>query len=168
MTVRLSVLARGGAEDPSGAFGRLAVPALLLRGPLSNIGETWDRTGTISAKQTAATDDPLVLLVTKAVGGSNPFAMGVTIGRVATNDIAIDDASISRFHAYLQHDERQGIWTLVDADSRNGTFLNGVRLEQKQRLVVPDGALIGFGRVVVTFVLPASLRQMVEAERARR
>jgi pSer/pThr/pTyr-binding forkhead associated (FHA) protein len=78
--------------------------------------------------------------------------MGITVGRVGTNDVVIDDPSVSRFHAYFQHDERKGGWTLTDADSQNGTRVNGQKTVGHQQL--EDGAKLTFGDIVTWFLEP--------------
>ena len=83
---------------------------------------------------------------------ANAFALGVTVGRVATNDVVMDDPSISRFHAYFQHDERKGGWSVTDADSQNGVWVNGTKTVGHQP--VPDGANVTFGGVMTWFLEP--------------
>ncbi|MDP3498917.1 MAG: FHA domain-containing protein [Myxococcales bacterium] len=56
-----------------------------------------------------------MFFVEKVPRTGNAFALGVTIGRVESNDIIIDDSSISRFHAWLQLDAKKG-WMLCDAE----------------------------------------------------
>ena len=53
-----------------------------------------------------------------------------SIGRDARNDIAINDDIVSSFHAAIVND--QGHFYLEDAGSKNGTFLNGVRMERAE------------------------------------
>lgn len=103
-----------------------------------------------------APQEPLVFHMKKATGKANAFAMGITVGRTENNDIAVDDPSISRFHAYFQQDARSGGWTLVDAESRNGTAVNGTALAANKPTPVSDGMLIRFGRVDMRFYEPAS------------
>lgn len=49
----------------------------------------------------------------------------VRLGRAADNDVVLDAAGVSRYHATLTHDA-DGRATVADAGSTNGTFLNGV------------------------------------------
>ncbi len=53
-----------------------------------------------------------------------------SIGRDVRNDIAIHDDVISSFHASILHE--QGRIYLEDTSSKNGTFLNGKRIERAE------------------------------------
>ncbi len=50
------------------------------------------------------------------------------IGREETCDVVIEDRSVSRRHAVIEH--RGGDWVLVDQGSANGTFLDGRRVSE--------------------------------------
>lgn len=50
-----------------------------------------------------------------------------TLGRSVDNDIVLQDPQVSRLHARVLRDAR-GVYTIEDLDSRNGTYLDGVRL----------------------------------------
>ena len=65
---------------------------------------------------------------------TNAFAMMVTVGRAANNDIVLPYDGISKFHAYFSN--TGGGWVLVDAKSTNGTFVEGRRLspDAKEKL----------------------------------
>jgi len=52
----------------------------------------------------------------------------VRLGALAGNDLVLDDPAVSGLHAELSHDER-GI-RVRDLGSRNGTFVNGVRVSE--------------------------------------
>lgn len=134
------------------------VPVLLWEAPPqdSSPDEDWAPTETgYKTRPTAA--DPLVFPLEKVPGRANPFAMGVTVGRVETNDVIVDDGSVSRFHAWLQYDERKKTWFLCDAESKNGTFVGPQRLSANQKVAIADGAQVKFGDAQMTFLWPASL-----------
>jgi hypothetical protein len=63
-----------------------------------------------------------------------PLKLGVnTIGRLPDNDVVINDAHVSRRHcAILIHTDQH--CELHDVASKNGTFVNGRRLEGPTRL----------------------------------
>lgn len=50
-----------------------------------------------------------------------------TLGRQADNDLVLLDNRVSRRHARILRDAR-GVYTIEDAESRHGTFINGLRV----------------------------------------
>ena len=60
----------------------------------------------------------------------------------------IDDPSVSRHHAVIALDGSEA--TIEDLQSKNGTFVQGVRVRRRQRL--NDGDLIVLGRVPVPMI----------------
>jgi pSer/pThr/pTyr-binding forkhead associated (FHA) protein len=54
------------------------------------------------------------------------FFQPVSFGREAGNDIELDDARVSRFHAVLWAED--GNWHIRDLDSANGTFIENSRV----------------------------------------
>ncbi len=67
------------------------------------------------------------------------------IGRTAAAPIRIIDDGISRNHARIRHDSN-GLW-VDDLESRNGTFVNGIRIGNSAPL--QDGDKIQVGRSTV-------------------
>ena len=66
----------------------------------------------------------------------------ITIGRIAENDVQLVDDKVSRHHAVIEmHDG--GRVVLRDLDSRNGTFVDGVRLSGSRVLI--GGERVQFG-----------------------
>jgi DNA-binding NtrC family response regulator len=62
------------------------------------------------------------------------------IGSHASNDLVIDDPTISRFHCRVQREA--GAWRIVDTGSRNGTRIHGVKVvtaEIEGELVISIG-----------------------------
>jgi FHA domain/von Willebrand factor type A domain len=82
------------------------------------------------------------------VGQQLALRHGFNIGKNAQNDLVIDDGYTSGYHAQLITDG-QGGWTLVDLQSTNGTFVNGVRITQ-QRL--GNGMSIRIGQTELRFL----------------
>ncbi|MBL9038891.1 MAG: FHA domain-containing protein [Archangium sp.] len=156
-------MARRIYNSPTGA---VKVPALIWEMPPNHEddeGESWAVTDA-GPKTKPSAREPLVMLVEKVPGTNNPFAMGVTVGRVETNDIIVDDASVSRFHAYLQLDERVDGWFLTDADSNNGTWVDGVKVVVSTRVRLADGAVIRFGDAKLRFFMPDSVVKWVRQQ----
>ena len=76
----------------------------------------------------------------------------MTIGRSASCDIVIPRSIVSRLHARieLQHDR----YVLSDAGSANGTFVNGVRIEQDHQLSTNDEIWLGSPEAKLSFSDP--------------
>lgn len=68
-----------------------------------------------------------------------------TIGRAGDNDFQLGDDFASSRHARLFR--RGSEWFVEDLDSRNGTFVNGVRIDQPERVSV--GTDMKMGRTIV-------------------
>ena len=66
----------------------------------------------------------------------------VNIGRTHDNDLRIVDPTVSRLHAMLT--VRNGDAVVVDANSRNGVFVNGIQVRYAK---LEDGDLLTFGTV---------------------
>src|SRR5258706_2224107 len=69
-----------------------------------------------------------------------PANTALVIGRTDDADLAIDDHKLSRRHACIT--TRAGEVEIEDLGSRNGTFINGQRVE-KSKLKSGDRVLIG-------------------------
>src|SRR3990172_7162944 len=54
----------------------------------------------------------------------------VTIGRHSDNVITLDTEAVSRIHFCIRHEKGQV--SIIDMDSANGTFVDGVRLKSNE------------------------------------
>ncbi len=80
-------------------------------------------------------------------GAAWPVGAPTVIGRsLDRSDLTILHSSVSLVHAAIERDGDG--WSLVDRGSRNGTFLDGVRVE---RAALGDGARVRFGEVAMFF-----------------
>ena len=71
----------------------------------------------------------------------------LTLGRGRDNDIVIEMATVSKYHAFfLQGDD--GTWYLCDTSSTNGTKVDDLQLEPNEQRPLSDNALITFGQTV--------------------
>ena len=68
-----------------------------------------------------------------------------TVGRDASNPIALDVPGISRTHARIYSDS--GGWMVEDLGSRNGVWINDVRIEQPRWM--SDGDVVRFSQVAL-------------------
>lgn len=71
----------------------------------------------------------------------------VSIGRDLSNDLVIESAEVSRFHAELQTSNWNVV--LVDQRSMNGTFVNGLPVTGSE--VIESGDQIMFGTTICRF-----------------
>lgn len=71
-----------------------------------------------------------------------------SVGRGRTNRLILDDASLSRNHCRIEL--RDGVFHLLDLDSHNGTFLNGVAVREHP---LQHGDEIKAGHSVFHFLL---------------
>lgn len=84
----------------------------------------------------------------------------VTIGRASSNDLVVEDTSLSRNHARLIW--RDGTAFIEDLGSRNGTLVNGDQITQATPVTERDGLM--FGRLA--FHLKPKVAAPVKAEPA--
>jgi hypothetical protein len=66
----------------------------------------------------------------------------INVGRTRDNDLRIVDPTVSRLHAVLKVRGRE--ITVIDANSRNGVFVNGIQLRYAR---LEDGDTLTFGTV---------------------
>lgn len=93
------------------------------------------------------TSAPAGYLVDKEDFSKYEIAEGTnTIGRRDGNDIIIGDPYVSGSHAELVAEN--GIFTITDIGSTNGTFINGVRLEPNQPRDILDSDEVTIGRKI--------------------
>ncbi|MEX2583156.1 MAG: FHA domain-containing protein [Gemmatimonadota bacterium] len=109
-------------------------------------------------------DSPLARLVPD--GGEVDAAIQihspvVGIGQGAQSDVKIDDDTVSSQHARLEYDT--GGWRITDLESRNGTYLEGVRLAPGIPTPIAEGALLALGAVKFQFMTSDA----VDLEKAR-
>ena len=102
--------------------------------------------------------DPFLLL--RDDGGAqlivelDDAAGSVTIGRRTEADVPLGwDPEVSRLHAELEF--KAGEWTLCDDGfSQNGTYVNGLRIHGRRRLM--DGDLMRIGQTSIAFCDPGA------------
>jgi hypothetical protein len=91
----------------------------------------------------------------RCVHALDPASRVVTIGRAESADVSLPwDGRVSRLHARLElvGDDVMADWSLVDDDSRNGSFRNGERVRGRTR--VSDGDTLLVGDTTIGFCVP--------------
>ncbi|MEL6793194.1 MAG: trypsin-like peptidase domain-containing protein [Pseudomonadota bacterium] len=76
---------------------------------------------------------------------SSDAAKGILIGRDRAAGLTVDGASVSRRHALIRFEGDAP--SIEDLGSTNGTFVDGARLREGDRVRLGDGATIALGRV---------------------
>ncbi len=76
----------------------------------------------------------------------------ITIGRSKKNDLVLADQWLSRIHAEIRRENARHF--IRDLDSRNGTYVNGLRLSQ--RVPLQNGDVVTLGDQQIRFVHDAS------------
>ena len=153
-------------NDPREFEKSLASPVLLFEARGLADDSSAERelaTGSGPGSPLVATGEPSVFLIKKRK--DNAFPGGVTVGRTKNNDCVIDDASVSRFHCYFQGEHAH--WELIDAGSKNGTFVNGIRLSPKKGTALEGKVPLKFGEVTANFLSPSDFVRWLKDHAAR-
>jgi predicted component of type VI protein secretion system len=86
----------------------------------------------------------------------------LSIGRSSENDLTLEDDEVSRKHAMLINEK--GVFEIGDCRTGNGTFVNGQRVREKQK--IRPGDVISIGKLQLEFRQgeehPAKLGQKLE------
>lgn len=109
--------------------------------------------GVVSSEEQAAINalpaDSALLIVRRGPNAGSRFLLDsdtTTVGRHPHADIFLDDVTVSRRHAeFLRQD---GVFSVRDLGSLNGTYYNGVRIEDTR---IADGAEVQIGKYRLTF-----------------
>lgn len=122
---------------------------------------TTIRHGSLRNAVNGAGEACLVLIHGPELGKQIPLrrTAPVDIGRHPSNDLALDQDSISRRHARIAW--QQDRWHAIDLESTNGTFVND---EQIGDCVLKDGDQIKVGRVILKFLESGSLETSYHEE----
>lgn len=86
--------------------------------------------------------------------GRSPFPNFISIGRAKSNDVIIEDESVSKFHAFFRSTEK-GEFVLQDGGSKNGTLVDEEEVPDKNKggpVIVESGMRVRFGNVEMTFL----------------
>lgn len=91
---------------------------------------------------------PITLIVRLGNDSSHRLSFDrapVVIGRAESSDLRLVDASVSQRHATIA--EKDGVYTVTDEGSRNGSFIGGVQLGRNTPRILRSGDLLRVGRV---------------------
>lgn len=96
--------------------------------------------------------------------GRSPFPNFISIGRAKSNDVIIEDESVSKFHAFFRRSEKEE-FVLQDGGSKNGTAVDGEEVPEKNKggpVIVESGMRLRFGSVEMTFLAAAEFVDLVK------
>ncbi|MCD8219382.1 MAG: FHA domain-containing protein [Ruminococcus sp.] len=71
----------------------------------------------------------------------------ILIGRHGAADLRFSDMSVSRYHAVLY--VSNGIWSVMDLDSKSGTYVNGRKIHSQVKLKDMDEIRFGNKAVII-------------------
>jgi len=149
-------------------------PAVLLveflqgAGPSRDFHTTTLDGATLVPALTVVAVDPATQVAALEKSPRNPYDGFLFLGRASTCDIILRDASVSKTHAVIELSEGQDAWSLRDNRSRNGTWRNGERLKDGERVALASGDVLVFGSYPSYFVLMKDLMRMFGASRSMR
>lgn len=82
------------------------------------------------------------------------------MGRGSECDGVINEGTLSQLHLVFMRDAHT--WTVRDANSRNGSRLDGARLEPGKPVPLSNGARIQAGQLALTFHTSAGLLKRLQ------
>jgi hypothetical protein len=88
------------------------------------------------------------------------FLDRVSVGRATNKDIVLRHASVSKFHAWFEMDDTSALY-VADADSTNGTVLNGEKLPPRELVRVSSADQLRFGSIESVACDPADFWRAV-------
>jgi hypothetical protein len=85
----------------------------------------------------------------------------IGVGRATNVDVYLPFPMLSKFHAYFIDEARDG-FSIADAASKNGSWLNGERLEPKQPAALTDRARVRLGPYEFMYLVPTGFQTAVK------
>lgn len=85
-----------------------------------------------------------------------------TLGRGNECDAPINDGTLSQLHLVFMRSAR-GEWTVRDAGSKNGSWVDGKKLESGQPIALRDGTRIVAAQVAFTYYTPNGMLARIKA-----
>ncbi len=107
--------------------------------------------------------DPSLRVIPLVKREGTLFQHRICVGRTRNNDVVLPYAKISKFHAYFTWSEDGTRTYLTDPGSTNGTFVNGNRLTQLERVEIRDRTIVSFARYHFRFHTAKGLYEVAVA-----
>ena len=160
--VPLAVLASDARKLDTAAFADKYGPAFFVRIAPSEMTPRRPTETVIGSDKVASTGSTTMYVMPVVKRRASTLAF-ISIGRLDGNDIAIADDSVSKFHAFIK--EKDGVYTLQDGGSRNGTTVNGEPVAPRGEgppTVLGSRASVRFGVVHTSFMSAADLLELAK------
>jgi hypothetical protein len=142
---------------------RYTAPVLIVTGRATRgkRADTDEVTRVVSLKSSGKHRGSLALVhrVFPLAKSSSAPAGPVVVGRTTENDVSIPEYSISKRHCAFE--VKDGMMTVADCGSTNGTLLNGTRLAQGASVPLCGGEQITMGRFTFVYETPAGFLEFV-------
>ena len=130
-------------------------PVLLVVAPMEPWVEVTAVRAVVNATdaETSVTMMPTLLFrIDRRGGNTGPIAFGRGAG-----DVVMPFAAMSKQHG--QFVEKNGEWFVSDVGSKNGTYVNGDKVQANALAPLRDKSTLRFGDVSARFLFPASFCQ---------
>ncbi len=85
----------------------------------------------------------------------------LTLGRGSDCDAIINDGTLSQIHLVFMKDEKG--WTVRDAGSRNGSSVDGMKLQPGKPVLLKSGSRVLAAQVAFTFYDPSGMLARLKA-----
>lgn len=116
----------------------------------------------VTSEQPEGNGEALVLALAPTRTGGNQL----TFGRSEKSDLHLNDATLSQLHLVFMRDASGG-WTVRDAGSTNGSWLNEQRLQRGEPVGLVPGARLQAGKVHLSYYDAEALQSRLQLEAAR-
>lgn len=112
--------------------------------------DTTQTHAAVNIEELAPDEAPMIVVTRGPNAGSKCAVVDAvtTIGRHPDSSVFLDDVTVSRRHAEVVRDE--GRYSVRDAGSLNGTYLNGTRIDIAD---LAEGDALQIGRYKLLFVV---------------
>jgi len=116
--------------------------------------------GGVRLIDTDAMEEQPIVVELRPEMGTSPQRLDV--GRSRQNHLCLPLPKVSKFHASFTWSSDGREYYLVDAQSTNGSFVDGVRLVPGQKARILGGSEVKFGPYVFTFYAAGQFREYIE------
>ncbi|MFP2931818.1 FHA domain-containing protein [Pyxidicoccus sp. 3LG] len=150
------------AGAPLDAFRAASGPVALIQQPASLLQDSGGRASnlrTVAMAHRARMEERLLAMLRDfdnlEVHFLQPTVDGeeFTVGRTDECDLVVPDPSVSQHHATLRWNAATGGFSVRDAESMNGTFINGAPLAYRAQVKLHDGDTLAFGDAQFLYLL---------------